>query len=119
MGADHKRREARKRKFECRDCELSPDANIQSEFKGNYASLKSAGAKQSALPISSKTTVAPKNIAARHSIGVDHSENGGEEGQPAMQTTKRFIVFIGEYTLELCLTSFLTVARKFTVYCNG
>lgn len=93
MGANLKRKEARKRKFG-QDSEYSLDDAIRLDFEGSSADEPPRKrSKQASLPpFSSEKTPAARTSAAGK---VDEST---EQGRAAIQKAQRFIVFIGPST---------------------
>ena len=103
MGADLKRKEARKKKFRGQDCLSLSDAGVQVDLEGTLPEhppnqkLKQAPR----LPVSSGNPVpsiaAEKVTAAKFAVLDESTDQGGES---APQKVQRFVVFIGPYTLS-------------------
>ena len=92
MGANLKRKEARKRKFR-QDSEYLLDDGIKLDFEGSSADEPPRKkSKQAPLP----PLPSEKTSAARKS---DESTEQGKEEKAAIRKAQRFIVFIGPSTL--------------------
>ena len=122
MGADRKRKEARKRKFGGgQNCEYLIDTGSQLDMEGTSSDLLNRNLKQACLPRSSKYPFAAEGNVAGKSTVLDKSKNREEESTP--QKSQRFIVFIGSSTLtKNFLLSPLTARfthRQSPLHCNG
>lgn len=100
MGANPKRKEARKRKFG-QDSEYLLDDGIKLALEGSSADeppMKKS--KLALLPpfLSEKIPAAAQNTAGKVAVVVE-STNQGKEGKAATRKAQRFIVFIGPSTL--------------------
>ena len=100
MGANLKRKEARKRKFG-QDSEDLLDDGIRLDFEGSSADepprKKSKQAPPPPFPL--EKTPAPKESAAGKVAVIDESTAQDKEEKAALQNAQRFIVFIGPSTL--------------------
>lgn len=101
MGADLKRKEARKRKFGGQNSEPLLDAGVRLDLEGTSSDEPpKKKPKQAPPPLSllEKIPTAEKNAAGKVAL-VDESTNQGKEEKSATQKAQRFIVFIGPSTL--------------------
>ncbi|KAL9127947.1 MAG: hypothetical protein Q9175_007635 [Cornicularia normoerica] len=97
MGADLKRKEARKRKFGGQNSEPLLDAGVRLDLEGTSSDEPpKKKPKQAPPPLSllEKIPTAEKNAAGKVAL-VDESTNQGKEEKSATQKAQRFIVFIG------------------------
>ena len=94
MGADSKRKEARKRKFGGYNSDSRPDTGAHSDLEGTSTGLDSMKAKQIPPPLSSGASLPAERIAARNYEVIDDSTNQERAGS-AVYKSKRFILFIG------------------------
>lgn len=101
MGADLKRKEARKRKFESQNSESSFDAGIKMDLEDSQAS-ESPKKKSKQMPPSPSPSeeipTAEKSAAGKVAV-VDESTDQAKEENPAKRKAQRFIVFIGPSNL--------------------
>lgn len=100
MGANLKRKEARKRKFG-QDSEHLLDDNIRLDFEGSSAEeLPRKKSKQApSPPFPLEKTPAASKAAAGKVAAIDKSTEQEETEKAAIQKAQRFIVFIGPSTL--------------------
>ena len=96
MGADLKRKEARKRKFENQNSESLFDAGVKLDLEDSPASESPKKKSKQVPPPPSSSEEIP---AAGKVAVVDESTDQGKEENPANQKAQRFIVFIGPSTL--------------------
>ena len=100
MGADIKRKEARKKKFEGQNCVSLPDAGIQlNEGTSPDHPLKKKSQHTLGSPVFSKSIKTEEKVIAGKPAVADRSRNWGEEDSASTPTQKvqRFIVFIGPF----------------------
>lgn len=127
MGADLKRKEARKRKFGGKNSEsLLLDAGVKLDLERTSADeppkkkLKQAPPPP---PSFSDNIITIENIAAGKVAVVDESTDQGQEETLAAQKAQRFIVFIGQSTLFkygwLGRLTTLSFTRQSTLHRNG
>ena len=95
MGADLKRKEARKRRFGGQNYLSLPDAGVQLDLENTSPNHTPQDMSEQALP----PPVASKNL-----ITAVKSVDAGREAV-ATQKAQRFIVFIGQSTLLILLGS--------------
>lgn len=106
MGADFKRKEARKRKFGCQNY-LSPlDAGMQLDLEGTSPNDTPQKMSEQALPppVPSKNMITAVKVMAGKSVVTDQSMDTVREAV-ATQKAQRFIVFIGQSSLLILLGS--------------
>lgn len=98
MGADAKRKEARKRKFGTQTADARPDGGIDLEVEGGGI-VEPAKKKQKQVPSSPEVSNSPPSAAEDEGGGDEKTVNdaGKNEGDDSAATQKaqRFIVFIG------------------------
>lgn len=92
MGADFKRKEARKRKFGCQNYLSPPNAGVQLDSSPNHT------------PVPSKNMITAVKVMAGPSAVTDQSMDTVREAV-ATQKAQRFIVFIGQSSLLTLLGS--------------
>ena len=98
MGADLKRKEARKRMFGSQNRD---SANVQLDLEDTSANEPPRKKSKQALPPPSSSQEIPTaggNAAGKVAV-VEQSTDQGKEGKSANQKAQRFIVFIGPSTL--------------------
>ena len=126
MGADIKRKEARKRKFEGQDCVYRPDVDIHlNEGTSPDHPPKKQSQHTLGSPVFSKNIKTAEKVIACKLAGADRSTDCGEEDSASTTTQKvqRYIVFIGPSNpliyADLRRLTILFYSRKSTLYCNG
>lgn len=125
MGADLKRKEARKRKFEGGQGSSPLDADFRLELEGiSENNPPSKKIKRAAPSPSSQEYLTTKKDAAGKIPNVDKSISMdlGSGDRLATQKSQRFILFIGPSTISKnawpgCLT--MLFFRQSTLFCNG
>lgn len=102
MGADSKRKQARRRKFGGQESEPLLDTGINLDLKDTSANEPpKKKSKQAPPPRSSPEDRFPAGKGAAGNVAVvDESTDWGKEENLAAQKARRFIVFIGPSTLE-------------------
>ena len=125
MGADLKRKGARKRKFGGQNSESLLDTGVKLDFEGTSANEPpKKKSKQAPLAPSSSESIfmAEKITAGKVAVVVESTDQGTEETSPT-QKAQRFIVFIGPSSLfRYAWLSHLTACfspRQYTLHCNG
>lgn len=103
MGADVKRKQARKRKFGSQNSESQPGAGVKLDLEGistdEPPTKKSKKAPFS--PSSSEDIPTDEKIAAPKTAVVDEPTDKRTEENSATHKPQRFIVFIGPFTLTI------------------
>ena len=102
MGADIKRKAARKRKFGGQNSDSLLGAGDRLDLEGiSTDEPPTKKSKKASPPISSSEDIpAHKKYAAGKAAVVDESMDQGKEENSAIQKAQRFIVFIGPSTLS-------------------
>ena len=110
MGADLKRKQARKKKFEGQNCDSPSDVGVQLDFEGTALDhppkKKSKQTVQPLIAHSENTTTAEEVTAGKVAV-VDGSMSCDREepASTAVNKAQRFIVFIGPCNLLKLLLS--------------
>lgn len=106
MGADFKRKEARKRKFGCQNYLSLPDAGVQLDLEGTSPNHTAQEMSEQALapPVPSNNMITAVKVMAGKSAVTDQSMDTVREAV-ATQKAQRFIVFIGQSSLLILLGS--------------
>ncbi len=107
MGADLKRKEARKRMFGSQNRDFLFDANVQLDLEDTSGNEPPKKKSKQALPLPSSSGEIP--TAGKNAVGkvavVEESTDHGKEEKSGNQKAQRFIVFIGLSTLVNVLGS--------------
>ena len=99
MGADIKRKEARKRKFGGQNSESLLEAGVKLNLEGTSADEQAkTKSKQAPPPSSRNVSTVEKKTAGKVAVADESTEQGTEEPL-ATQKAQRFIVFIGPSAL--------------------
>ena len=106
MGADFKRKEARKRKFGGQNYSSPPDAGVQLDLEGTSPKHTSQKMSEQELPppVPSKNLITAVKAMAGKSAVTDQSMDAGREAV-ATHKAQRFIVFIGQSSLLILIGS--------------
>ena len=123
MGADIKRKEARKRKFRGQNNESLLEAGVKMNLEGTSADEPAKKKSKQAPPPSSRNVYTlEKNTIGKVAVADESTEQGIEE-HLATQKAQRFIVFIGPSALFAFagfsrLTAYIST-RQSSLHCNG